>query len=174
MFDNDHWLSDLLLGYAGRQRHDIERLKTQATIAQQRLQHDADTLAALRARVDRLELVCEALLHLVLKHNLIDPQGLAHLMVQIDLRDGREDGRVSGDEPPIGTPLCSTCDLPVNPRREACVYCGAPIKKPEPRPQRTPRPPRTVMCVRCHKQVDVQRTMITGSGVCCDACATDV
>lgn len=173
MSDDDNWLGHFLLGLDGRQQRDIERLKTQASLGNQLREADAGNIRALRNRVDRLELVCEALLHLALQHGLVDREGLALLMAQIDLRDGREDGRISGEEPAPGARTCTTCDLPINPRRDACIYCGAAIEKRPRRGAASTQPVRTVMCARCHKQVDAQRTVITGDGVCCDACNID-
>ncbi|MEZ4454895.1 MAG: hypothetical protein R3B09_35925, partial [Nannocystaceae bacterium] len=129
----------------------------------------ASRAATLQARVDRLELVCEALLHVILKRDLCTREELTALMIQIDLRDGVEDGVASADAPRRGAPLCRRCELPINPQRDACVYCGAAIERgPEAPPP--PRAVRTVHCSRCQKEVEEQRTYFTGHGLVCERC----
>lgn len=167
--DNDGWLGNFLLGHEGRQVRDIERLKSAAASAGARSEAAVTRAAALQNRVDRLELVCEALLHVILQRGLADRDELARIMTRIDLRDGVEDGRVRGDTPAYGAPLCSLCELPVNPKRTACVYCGAAIAPP---PQAAPPAPRMVTCTRCGKQVQERRTVFTGKGPSCDDCHT--
>lgn len=168
MIDDDHWLSHLLLGHEGRQMRDIRRLRAEAAVASDQSATNSARVIALQQRVDRLELVCETLLHLVLQRGLVDRDELARIMARIDLRDGFEDGRVSSDEPLHGAPLCTTCDLPINPRREACVYCGAAVARPA--KAAAPSTPRLVTCTKCNKEVDESRTLFTGNGLCCEAC----
>lgn len=169
MSDEFGWLGDLLLGPEGRQTRDIRRASASASEAAIVGRAAAEQAAALKARVDRLELVCEALLHVVLKRGLCQRDELAVLMAQIDLRDGVEDGALRGDAPRSGAPLCRTCELPLNPARDACIYCDAPIVKDVAAPP-PKRHVRMVTCARCKGEVEEHRTYFTGSGLCCDRC----
>lgn len=169
MNDDGGWLGEFLLGHEGRQIRDIRRASATASEAAFVGREAVARATALQARVDRLELVCEALLHLLLKRGLCSRQELAVLMTQIDLRDGVEDGVVQGDSPRRGAPLCRTCELPINPERDACVYCDTPIVKDVAAPPPT-RAVRMVTCSRCAAEVEEERTYFTGAGLCCDRC----
>ncbi len=76
----------------------------------------------LEAEVERLLLITEALWTLLKEHAHVPEEALIQKMVQIDLRDGRLDGRVPTTPPRP----CSKCERTISPRSLRCFYCGEP------------------------------------------------
>lgn len=71
-------------------------------------------------RIDALALTCQALWELLQQKTGLTEDELQAKMQEIDLRDGVEDGRMSG------TSLkCPGCSREVNSRRGNCMYCGS-------------------------------------------------
>jgi soluble cytochrome b562 len=112
-----------------RQRRDIEELRHRMDAAAADTPDDQrDEVRALRRRVDQLELMVEALFgHLESKGEL-DREGFAKLMVQIDLADGVEDGKI-GEDRSERARKCDECGRPVGRKRSECVYCGAAVER---------------------------------------------
>ena len=80
-------------------------------------------LADLRRSVERLALANAALWELLRDRLKLGDQELLDKMQDIDLRNGRQDGRVT----PVGeSPMCGRCNRRLSPRHERCMYCGAP------------------------------------------------
>ncbi len=146
----------------------LKRLDFEAETAAEQDAFLAAQLRTVEARSDRLELACEALLELVVTKGLVSKEELRVLMIQIDLRDGTEDGGLHPKRVDTSAPLCDQCERPVNPARETCVYCGAEVvRDPAAVPRRKPK---LVRCGGCHEEVDERRTNFTGSGLRCDRC----
>ena len=80
-----------------------------------------------KRRVDSLEgvaLTCQALWE-VLRDELGIPESrMIAKMEEIDLRDGRADGRISGQ-----VRDCPQCGRRFSTRRKDCLYCGEPLPK---------------------------------------------
>lgn len=152
-----------------RQARDISRLDDDAESALQREEFLAKRVQVVDARCDRLELVCEALLELVVTKEIVTKEELRVLMVQVDLRDGVEDGGLHPKRVDTRAPLCTRCERPVNPEREACVYCGAEVVQ-EPQVGVPKRKPKLVICGGCREKVDERETNFTGNGLRCDRC----
>jgi len=83
----------------------------------------ASELVELEAKVERLLIITEALWTILKEKNGLEDQELARQMVQIDLRDGKLDGRVS-TSPPV---LCPKCNRVVGKNLVRCMFCGEPI-----------------------------------------------
>ena len=77
----------------------------------------------MRFDIERLLMVTEALWGILReKHGLTD-EDLTRRIHEIDLRDGKLDGRVA-PEPPG---RCPRCDRVLERKRPYCLYCGQPI-----------------------------------------------
>lgn len=162
MFD-DIFESAFFFDTEYHQRRDIQRLKSQVEDAASQSQ-----LQAAAARVDQLELLCTALVELLVAKGVTTPAELRVLMQQVDLSDGVEDGRVS-KRVREESPRCACCQRFLNPRREACVYCGTPMARAVPPPPApTPRP--DVACTGCQRVVPERDTYFTGRGLVCSSC----
>jgi hypothetical protein len=78
----------------------------------------------LEARIDGLALRCQALWELVRERTSLSDADIRAKVSEIDARDGRVDGRITG------TPgVCSKCGRPTHSRQSACMYCGTPIER---------------------------------------------
>jgi hypothetical protein len=76
----------------------------------------------LEYQVERLTLGCMALAEL-LRDRLDVPLAVIDAKVEeIDLRDGKRDGKLSQPAPP-----CPNCHRINSPQRVACLYCGKPL-----------------------------------------------
>ena len=96
----------------------------QAQAAANRAQSDADVARSeterLRHDVDRLLMITEALWSFLKKEHGYTDEELVKAVTDIDLRDGRLDGRA---EQPKAAP-CPTCGRVNSAQRTRCIYCG--------------------------------------------------
>jgi ribosomal protein L32 len=76
----------------------------------------------LHAEIDRLYLINEALWTVIREAQGLTDQKLIDAMTDIDLRDGRLDGRAEATEAPDHCPSCGRTMLR---HRPLCIYCGA-------------------------------------------------
>lgn len=81
-----------------------------------------------RHHIDRLELVCEALVGLLEHHAVINREELILKIQRLDLSDGIEDEKIDYSSL-LEKHKCPFCLHPINPRRERCIYCFAPLQK---------------------------------------------
>jgi hypothetical protein len=75
-------------------------------------------LAELRAAVDRLALVNQSLWELVRERTNLTDADLEQRVQEVDLRDGRLDGRMGA-----AVRACGKCGRPNRGDRERCLYC---------------------------------------------------
>jgi len=73
----------------------------------------------LRSQLDRLQMICEAMWQVIKERVGSDDEHLLKLVEQIDLRDGRLDGRSA----PAAS-NCSACGRMVSVRTGVCLFCG--------------------------------------------------
>jgi len=83
----------------------------------------ATEVARLQVQVERLLMITEALWGILKEQNGFDDKELQKRIVEIDLRDGRMDGRVAATPP---TP-CPKCGRMVLKQSLRCMYCGEPL-----------------------------------------------
>jgi hypothetical protein len=74
----------------------------------------------LRAQIERLQMICEGMWSILKERVGATEQQLLDLIEEIDLRDGKLDGRSS--KAPV---KCARCQRVVSVRTNACLYCGA-------------------------------------------------
>ena len=80
----------------------------------------------LEARVEKLTMVAAAMWTLLKKqHPELSDDQLAQAVQDIDLSDGKLDGRVRHD-----ACACPNCSRPIAGRHERCIYCGQEIDRP--------------------------------------------
>lgn len=78
-----------------------------------------DRIAELEDRLDRLSLLNLALWTLLKEKTGLSESELAARVEEIDMRDGRLDGKVAG-----GVVNCPDCERPLAKRHRRCLYCG--------------------------------------------------
>ena len=81
----------------------------------------------LGAEVERLLMITEALWTFIKEEKGYSDEDLARKIAEIDIRDGKLDGRVSGGEE--APKECASCGRPVGKKRAVCLYCGEPIAR---------------------------------------------
>jgi len=128
-------LWDYLFDSEYKQRDDIESLKATAGSAVASTSSLERRVGKLTERLGRLELTVEGVYRALESKGHITTEEFRDLLVQIDLEDGREDGRIGVDRS-AKAPSCPACSRPINPKRTHCVFCHAEL--PE-RPRRGSR-----------------------------------
>ena len=79
----------------------------------------------LQRRLDRLALGCQALWELLRERTGISEEELAAKILEVDLRDGQTNGRMSTQ-----ITECPKCRSKTNSKRATCVICGARLASP--------------------------------------------
>jgi hypothetical protein len=84
-----------------------------------------EEIAVLRRAVDRLTLASQAMWELVRELPGFSEERLMARVLEIDLRDGTGDGRIT-----MQTLDCPSCGAKTNSKRRSCLMCGAEFVKP--------------------------------------------
>ena len=78
----------------------------------------------LRFEVERLLMITEALWTILKEQHGFDDAELIDKINEIDLRDGRLDGRVAVSAEPA---VCPNCGRTLSKRRPVCLYCSTSV-----------------------------------------------
>lgn len=84
----------------------------------------SDEVARIHRRLDRLTLSCQAMWELIRERTSITDAELEAKIVEVDLRDGIQDGKMSQQ-----ICVCQACGRNTNSRRQNCLMCGAVLVK---------------------------------------------
>ncbi len=108
------------------QQAQIDSASWKADSARRDASHASDRMHSevlrLEAKIDGLALVCQALWEVVRQETKLNDADIAKKIEEIDLRDGKRDGRITG------RPMkCTKCGRPTHTRQRACMYCGTPV-----------------------------------------------
>ena len=101
---------------AGAAQATAEDARRKATGAEEKIE-------AIKYDIERLLMITEAFWTLLKKEHGYTDTDLAKLIAEIDLRDGRLDGRVAANPPQP----CPYCGQILGKKRPFCVYCGNPV-----------------------------------------------
>lgn len=99
-------------------REQAARAETKAHAAAQAVER----LHAAERQIDRALLIQTALLELVRAHLGISEEHVLAKIEEVDLRDGKRDGRMLSPPKP-----CPQCARRNHAMRIACLYCGEPL-----------------------------------------------
>jgi len=105
-----------------RQQQQIGEAKAKSDLAHSDAQAHESALADLNRRFERLALVTQALAELLRERAHVSEADLTAKIDEIDMRDGKRDGRVSASGR-----SCPKCGREVAGLRTTCLYCGAPL-----------------------------------------------
>jgi len=83
-----------------------------------------EDVANLRCDIERLLMICEALWTMIREQHGYSDEELYRRVTQIDMRDGRLDGRVA----PTPPPKCPNCGRTMAKHRPVCIFCGTPVR----------------------------------------------
>jgi hypothetical protein len=100
------------------------RAQASADNAQANVYDTERRIKQLEAEVDSLTLITMAMWELFGTSNGLFMKDLEAKMQEIDLRDGKLDGKLS-----LEPNICTGCNRKLDQRRKICVYCGAVLKK---------------------------------------------
>ena len=104
------------------QQHRIRQLNRRVDVLESAPGTDdlaRDEVARLEEKLDRLALITRALFELLQESTGMAEAKLSAKIVEIDLRDGQEDGRMS----PKPT-RCPKCQAMISPKFGRCLFCG--------------------------------------------------
>ncbi len=105
------------------QQERIGAVRAAAQDARQRASNAEQEIDLLRADLDRLHLVTQAMWTLLQEKSGLTDEDLAERVRQVDLTDGKLDGRVRQQAAP-----CPQCGRMVSRKRPRCMYCGAELQ----------------------------------------------
>ena len=94
-----------------------------ADSAQQTARDAESAVESLKFDVNRLLMITEAPWTLLKQQHGYKDEDLVKLITEIDLRDGKLDGRVAPSEPRT----CPSCGRVAAKNRPVCLYCGKPV-----------------------------------------------
>lgn len=98
----------------------IRKAQASANQANSKARDAKSDVQFLQWKVERLTMVTEALWEIIRKSHKLEDDDLQKLVAQIDLKDGKLDGKVA-KSPPI---KCSQCNKSVPRGKRVCLYCG--------------------------------------------------
>lgn len=106
------------------QQGQIGAAQEAAAEAQNRAATAQDLFLQMEKRMNRLTLHCQAMWELLRERAEFTDDQLAAKVLEVDLRDGRNDGR-------IATQImdCPGCGRKTNSKRSSCVICGAELPR---------------------------------------------
>lgn len=107
------------------QQHQIGRLQSQSQRATSKVERSANHIKELERKVDSLALACQSLWELLRDRTGLTEEELESKMEEIDLRDGKLDGKLGNiiDE-------CRKCGRKTSRKRPNCLYCGESTNSP--------------------------------------------
>jgi len=108
------------------QQRQIGQARQAANQAEDAASRIGNDIAELERVVESLTLTCQAMWELLREQTHITDEMLLARMQEVDLRDGRRDGKVSN-----AASVCPGCSRPNKARREVCLYCGAALPPPQ-------------------------------------------
>ncbi len=92
----------------------------QSAEALNKARESTEDVRDLRAQIERLQMICEGMWTILRETTGATEQQLLELIEEIDLRDGKHDGRCV--KPPA---KCARCQRVVSARTNVCLYCGS-------------------------------------------------
>jgi len=82
-------------------------------------------IRTLRCEVDRLHMIVEALWSFIQELTGYSDNELIQRITEIDLRDGKLDGKSAPKEK--STVFCHECNRPLSKNKPVCIYCGTSV-----------------------------------------------
>ncbi len=99
---------------------EIDNAQRQAGRAELKSEQVHHQIALLEDKIESLALACQSLWELLRDNTDLTEVELNAKIQEVDLRDGRQDGKLSrvvGD--------CPSCGRKTSKRRHRCIYCGS-------------------------------------------------
>jgi hypothetical protein len=106
------------------QQQQIGVAKEAAADAQNRAQSAQELFLQMEKRVNRLSLLCQSMWELLRERAEFTDEQLSAKVLEVDLRDGRADGRITAQ-----ISDCPSCGRKTNSKRSTCIICGAELPR---------------------------------------------
>ena len=106
------------------QQKQIAEAKIDASQAKDETSRQTDRIRELEFSVQRMALVSQALWELLRSRFEMSEEELLAKMKEIDLRDGKLDGRIQAQ-----SSTCPKCRRILNAKNPRCIYCGSAAKR---------------------------------------------
>ena len=97
----------------------IQAAQSQASRAEQKTYTVSEQVDRLEDKIDSLSLICQAMWELLSEHLTEPMEQLNEKVHEIDLRDGKLDGKMTRIER-----TCAQCNRNLHVRHRRCMYCG--------------------------------------------------
>lgn len=108
------------------QEHRLNRGAGETARAESRASQAIDQMVSVEMKLNTITLACQAMWELLQESQGLTNEQLQQKMEEVDLRDGKLDGRIS---PVVET--CTQCGRKTSRRRSNCLYCGEPLPPAE-------------------------------------------
>lgn len=102
-----------------RQQGEIQSARSAARRSEDKAENAVDLARRLDDRIDRLALINMALWSLLKERTGLTEEDLASRVQQLDLEDGRADGKIGGQ-----VVECPQCRRTLSQKHQRCLYCG--------------------------------------------------
>ena len=101
------------------QQSEIQAARVASSRAEARAGSAQDRMSRVERRLEALSLACQSMWELCSAEFKLSEEQLIAKMQEVDLRDGKLDGRMSPQ-----AQECERCNRRANARRDKCLYCG--------------------------------------------------
>jgi hypothetical protein len=105
----------------------IREVSRDSASAHNKATRTSEDLLKLQRQVDHLTLMCQSMWELLRQHTGLTDDQLRAKVADVDTRDGKADGKISGQVFP-----CPACGANCNSSRQNCTMCGEDLKKHKP------------------------------------------
>jgi hypothetical protein len=109
------------------QQPGIAAAERAAENAEAHVERCANTVKELQRQVERLSLACQAMWELLRGCSDLTEEDLEKKILEVDARDGCVDGKIG-----VQALDCPSCGRKTSSKRDSCIMCGAPVKRPHP------------------------------------------
>lgn len=101
------------------QQRQIQNTQTDILNVKEKVIQNRDQTYDLKNQIDRLTLATQAMWELIRDKFGIEESELINKVVEIDLRDGRKDGKITSQ-----ARCCPSCKRPMSSKSNTCVFCN--------------------------------------------------
>lgn len=108
-----------------RQMDSVSDTSAAAASAQTKAERARELVDLMARDLERLLMITEALWGILKEQHGYTDEELARRVHDIDMRDGKLDGRVAAAPPP----LCPRCKRTLERQRSYCIYCGQAVTR---------------------------------------------
>lgn len=106
------------------QQAQITDLNRSADRAKNKASSLDESFRRLQRQMDNITLASQSMWELIRNNTNLTEDDLEKKMLEVDLRDGTADGKISTQ-----VLKCGSCGRNTNSKRTICIMCGAPTKK---------------------------------------------